>query len=55
MFFVVNQRPEADLGATSSKDLEVVAVKGEQGARGELGSDEYGHDGDSLSIGNILI
>jgi len=50
MLFVVNQRPEADLGTTSSKDLEVVAVKGEQGVWGELGSDEYCH-GDSLSIG----
>ena len=50
MLFVVNQRPEADLGTTSSKDLEVVAVKGGEGARGELGSNEYCHR-DSLSIG----
>jgi len=50
VLFVVNQRLEADLGTTSSKDLEVVAVKGVEDVRGELGSDEYCHR-DSLSIG----
>jgi hypothetical protein len=41
---------KADLGTTSGKDLEVVAVKGGEGARGELGSDVFYHI-DDLSIG----
>jgi len=41
---------KADLGTTSGKDLEVVAVKGGEDVRGELWSDVFYHI-DDLSIG----